>query len=154
MKYRQCVIFVRYVWTQMFATLSLLYRPLQGLRRISSSFWVPIKAFPNSPLYIGSGTWRKSELSHLWTWNMFLLPGLGREFDFLLLRYRLNAKWRHRTIACCLPRLQPYFLKFGQMPITGHSRMSRFCSMMKRVALNKNSVHAEYFEKVSGTTCW
>ena len=27
------------------------------------------------------GTWKKSELSYLWTWNMFLLRGLGREFQ-------------------------------------------------------------------------
>ena len=30
-------------------------------------------------LYMGSGTWKKSELSHLWIWNMFLWPGLRRE---------------------------------------------------------------------------
>ena len=38
---------------------------------------------------MGSWTWTKSELrvSHLWTWNTFLLPGLGQEF------FSLSSIW-------------------------------------------------------------
>jgi len=54
-----------------------LYRDLKEFRVPSKSL---LRLSQTLPLYIGSGTWKKSELSHLWTWNMFLLPGLGREF--------------------------------------------------------------------------
>ena len=52
-----------------------------GLRRISS---FSMGLYKSLLLYImDSRTWIKSELRvpHLWTWNMFLFPGLRREFD-------------------------------------------------------------------------
>jgi len=46
----------------------------------------------NFPLYIGPGTLKKSELSHLWTWNMFLLPGLERKLFLISPRAYIGRK--------------------------------------------------------------
>jgi len=45
---------------------------------VSAKTWNMSKI--SSYILMGSGTWKKSKLSHLWTWNMFLLPELEREF--------------------------------------------------------------------------
>ena len=46
---------------------------------------------------MGSGTWKKFERPHLWTWNMFLLPGLGRDLKFQSLALDIFMTWKEGT---------------------------------------------------------
>ena len=69
-----------------------------------------LEEFRSLLLYImdSDGTWKKSKLSHLRTWNMFLLPGHGREFKFTFI-----GTWK--------PRLRS---KFGKILV--HSNMIKY----------------------------